>query len=77
MTNGVIDWANGVLERLPEFIQDYPTEVAQAVDSIVRGAKNLWDIDFWKDRLLSIFETLKSNGNKEAWSICLFRGKRP
>jgi hypothetical protein len=52
MTNGVIDWANGVLERLPEFIQDYPIEVAQAVDSIVKGAKNLWDIDFWKDRLL-------------------------
>ena len=70
LTKGLIDWANGVLERLSEFIQDYPIEAAQAIDSIVKGGKNTWDIDFWEKELLSDFKALKSCGNDDAWKIC-------
>jgi hypothetical protein len=70
LTGGVIDWTNGVMDRLPDYIHDYPLEVARAVDSIVRGGKNIWDIEIWKDRIFSIFESLKASENKRAWETC-------
>jgi hypothetical protein len=70
MTEGVIDWTHGVLERLVSFVSEFPIEVALAVDAIVRGDKTPWNIDSWKDELSSLFEALKSSNNKEAWAKC-------
>ena len=70
MTEGVIDWTHGVLERLVSFVSEFPIEVALAVDAIVRGDKTPWNIHSWKDELSSLFEALKLNNNKEAWIKC-------
>jgi len=70
MTEGVIDWTHGVLERLVSFVSEFPIEVALAVDAIVRGDKTPWNIHSWKDELSSLFEALKLGNNKEAWAKC-------
>lgn len=70
LTNGNIEWAHEVLNRLAQFIEIDALKVARVVDSILRSDPAPWNIEYWHSQLEVIFKDIKARRAVDAWKIC-------
>ncbi len=70
-SKGQLEWTQEVMQRLEEYIVEFPVESAKAVDKIVRGETEGWGIGYWQPHLRTILEKLRACSDQTARATAL------
>lgn len=60
-----------VVERLEELVDEYPVEAMEGLVYMIKGARERWAIDSWRDHTLAILKSAFNSGNDKAKELAV------